>query len=297
MMDPYRPPDQGDESPRAPFTPVRAMAWMAGSFLLMVLFAVVYFYFNEQAASDLVGLGIVSAASFLLMSAFLIGRYPGGLRLAEPLGVRSSHPLAVFLGLLVGLSAKVPAEQISHYIDAVWPRSEEEVARIAAMFEGHSALHRLALFFVIALLVPIAEEIFFRGAVYGALRRSKTSEYQAALVTALGFTLCHADVRQLVPILFVALLLGALRTFSGSLLPGLAAHVGFNGAAILGATYELLPEVHELSLEVRVAATGALGLLLYLLITMVGKHPRAQAARREEARSISDETAPDAQVS
>lgn len=286
MMDPSRRPESQDSLP-PPFTPARALAWMLGSFLTMVVGAVVYLGMDPDAGTDLVGLGIVSAASFLLMSALLISRYPGGERLSEPLGVRGSHPLAVGVGLLIGLSAKIPAEQLNHWIERFAPRSPEENERFAEMFRAETSLHAAVLFFVIAVLVPVAEEIFFRGAVYGALRRSKTAELRAAFVTALGFAFCHADLRQLFPILLMAFLLGALRTLSGSLLPGIAAHIGFNGLAIAVATYEILPEVSELSRGVRFGSAGALVGLLLMLVFVIGKHPRARAARELETAQVS----------
>lgn len=286
MTDPSRRPESEDSWP-LPFTPARALLWMLGAFLTMVFGAVLYLGMAPDAGTDLVGLGIVSAASFLLMSALLISRYPGGERLSEPLGARRSHPGAVVLGLLVGLSAKIPAEQLNLALERLSPRTPEENERLAQMFQAESALHGAALFLVIAVLVPVSEEIFFRGAIYGALRRSQTPEFAAALVTALGFAFCHADVRQLLPILLMAFLLGALRTLSGSLLPGIAAHIGFNGLAILGATYELLPEVSEVSGQVKLGSTGLLVGLVFFLVLVVGRHPRARAAREVEAVPVS----------
>lgn len=261
---------------------------MLGSFLMMVLGALIYLGMDPDGGSDLVGLGIVSAAAFLLTSALLISRYPGGTRLSEPLGARASHPLAAMIGLLIGLSAKIPAEQLNYWIERVLPRTPEENARFAELFRAQSSLHAAALFFVIAVLVPISEEIFFRGAVYGALRRSKTPEFSAALVTALGFTFCHADVRQLLPILLMAFLLGALRTFSGSLWPGIFAHIAFNGLAIIGATYEILPELQDLSWGVRMISTLVLVALILALRFLIGNHPRARASRQIEMLEVPD---------
>ncbi len=262
--------------------------WMLSAFLTMVFGALIYFGFDPEASRDLVGLGIVSAASFLFMSALLIGRYPGGARLSEPLGIRTTHPMALVVGLLIGLCAKVPAEQLNLWIERAVPRTAEEDARLLEMFHAESSLHAAALFLVIAVLVPISEEVFFRGAVYGALRRSRTQERSAALVTALGFTFCHADIRQLLPILFVAALLGALRTLSGSLLPSIAAHVGFNAVAILGATYGLLPDVEGISPPLRWAASAGLILLVLVLVFLVGRHPRALASREVESLDASE---------
>jgi membrane protease YdiL (CAAX protease family) len=163
MTAPFRRPESEGVPASLPFTLARAFVWMIGSFFVMVLGAVIYLAIDPDAGSDLVGLGIVSAASFLLMSAFLISRYPGGAHLSEPLGARASHPLAILIGLLMGLAAKIPAEQLNSFIERLAPRSAEETARFAELFRAESSLHAAALLVVIAVLVPISEEIFFRG--------------------------------------------------------------------------------------------------------------------------------------
>jgi membrane protease YdiL (CAAX protease family) len=264
------------------FTPARALAWMFGAFLFMILLVVFYVSLNPEAQGDLVTMGVVSVIAFLLMTVHLIGKYPAGPQLAHALGVRPTHPAALLLGLGIGLCAKVPAEQLNYWIETWAPRSEEENLALEAMFQAKSSLHAGALLLVIAGMVPIAEEIFFRGAIYGALRRSKTQEVRALLVTAGGFAVCHGDLRQLVPLFVVALMLGALRTYTGSLLPGILAHVGFNAVAVLTVTFGLAPQFEALGPSFRVAVTLALMFLLAVLVRVVGRDPRALTSRAEE---------------
>lgn len=264
------------------FTAVRAFLWMLGSFFLMIFFALIYLAINPEAQRDLVGLGIVSAASFTLMSAHLLARYPAGPKAAHGLGFRPTHAAAPLLGLLLGITAKVPAEQVRAWIDRVFPLSPEEAAAMAELFQAETAVHKASLLIVAAVIVPIAEEVFFRGAVYGALRRSRVSEAMAVAVTAAGFTLVHSDPHQMLPLLMVAFLLGYLRSRSGSLLPSIFAHAGFNGAAILGVTYGLIPDLEQLSVTQRVMVTGAHLVLLLLFLTLVAKNPRASSSRSDE---------------
>jgi hypothetical protein len=58
--------------------------------------------------------------------------------------------------------------------------------------------------------------------------------------------------------------------------------MGFNGVAILSATYQLLPALDELSVQFRLGATAALLGLVYYLVLQVGRHPLAQEARALE---------------
>src|SRR5690606_37608985 len=205
----------------------------------------------------------VSTASFVLMAANLLGRYPGGPSALHSLGIRSNVRGSFIWGLLLGVTATVPAEQVRSWVDVFFPLTAEEHAAYARLFQAESSLHAATMLFVVALMVPLAEEVFFRGAVYGALRRSRVEETSAVAVTAVGFTLCHADLRQMPALILVALLLGVLRSRSGSLVPAIGAHMGFNGAAIVGVTYERLPELDALSITERLAVTVVHVLALY----------------------------------
>jgi membrane protease YdiL (CAAX protease family) len=111
------------------------------------------------------------------------------------------------------------------------------------------SLLRLHLTFTLAacLFSPIGEELFFRGYLQRYLERS-TSRERAARLQALLFAavhLCHhgilvgaagvtvmplSAVLWMLQMYIVALVLAALRSASGSLLPAIFAHAGFNAA-------------------------------------------------------------------
>lgn len=264
------------------FSPTRALVWMMGSFFVMMFFAVLYLLAKPEATKDLVGLGIVSTGSFVLMAAYLLSRYPGGDNALTSLGVRPTHPGAFLWGLFLGVTAKVPAEQVSAWVEALFPLTPERKAEYEQLFSAQSDLHAASMLLVVAVMVPVAEEVFFRGAVYGALRRSRVNELTGVVVTAIGFTLCHGDLRQMLPLLLVAMLLGALRSRSGSLLPAIFAHAGFNAMAIVGVTYEVIPELEMLSVAERLAVTAAHLVALYWFFKIVGRDPRSIASRADE---------------
>jgi len=99
----------------------------------------------------------------------------------------------------------------------------------------------------------------------------------ALLVTSLGFTLSHFDLRSWLPILLVALVLGMLRLYSGSLLCGLFAHVGFNSfSLLLAASGSAQSPLWE---DPRVTGGATLAVLLLLpLFVFVSLHS-GEAAR------------------
>lgn len=273
--------DPSARSEHPDFTVLHAFIWMLGAFLLTLGCVLLMVSGDSDRAQDLVTLGAVSSTAFLGVTGFLLSKYPGGSRLSTAVGARATQPLLVFIGFLLGLVAQVPADRIRQLVDAAFPVPEAEAAARASLLQAHSPSHAVALFIVAALLVPVAEETFFRGAVFGALRRSGRSATLAALVTSLGFTLSH-DVRYWLPIAFIAALLGLLRAASGSLLPGLALHIGFNGLTMLASVADWGDRVAgEVSLRVELAA-WALVSFLALGAAALARSRAATGARRAE---------------
>ncbi|MBI1953654.1 MAG: CPBP family intramembrane metalloprotease [Candidatus Omnitrophica bacterium] len=78
---------------------------------------------------------------------------------------------------------------------------------------------------------PAAEEIFFRGLVYGWLR-SRLSIGRALLLTAVLFGALHADPVAFLPITGLGLLFGWLYEKTGSLMAPLAVHILHNAGML-----------------------------------------------------------------
>lgn len=85
----------------------------------------------------------------------------------------------------------------------------------------------------IVLAGPLAEELLFRGAVEGELLRRCRRPGTAVALSALVFGLVHVNPAQAAYAFGIGLLLGWLRWRTGSLVPGLAAHVLNNASAAL----------------------------------------------------------------
>lgn len=88
---------------------------------------------------------------------------------------------------------------------------------------------------LIALLAPLAEEMFFRGWLWEALRRRGRGEAATMVLTALPWLLLHGlDSPGRIPFLIpAAVLLSLARRMGGSVRASLAAHVMNNGSVVL----------------------------------------------------------------
>jgi len=85
---------------------------------------------------------------------------------------------------------------------------------------------RVGLVLVLAVVLPIVTELFFRGALYGRLRRDRTEGY-AVFATTAFFVLATFDPRSMASALGLGAALGWLRARTGSTIPAVCAHVAF----------------------------------------------------------------------
>jgi CAAX protease family protein len=118
----------------------------------------------------------------------------------------------------------------------------------------------------VCVIAPIAEEVFFRGFLFGALRRwirigpGEFGTWVAAAITGVLFGLVHsgsASPQYLVPLGFLGFVLCVLRWRTGSLYPCIALHC-INNSVALG--------VNQLSWN----AGAILGLIVGALVVVAG---------------------------
>lgn len=96
---------------------------------------------------------------------------------------------------------------------------------------GHEWITLWAALAVLGLIVPLGEELMFRGLGFAALQR------WAVPGSAIGFAVAHGLVSLLLPVLLAGIVLALLRSRTGSLWPGYAAHSSIN---LLGIVLALL---------------------------------------------------------
>lgn len=87
-------------------------------------------------------------------------------------------------------------------------------------------------FFAVAILAPVAEEIFFRGFLYGGLRR-RIGVIGAMIASTIFFTALHFSIDVFIPLFFLGLFLAWLYEKTGSLYPGIILHASNNAVALI----------------------------------------------------------------
>jgi membrane protease YdiL (CAAX protease family)/uncharacterized RDD family membrane protein YckC len=188
---------------------------------------------------DLSSTGALLVAQFLLEATLIvtaIGVASGATKAESSvredlplLGVRRFRPSAfgwMALGMVSYYTAAVA------YALLVTEPEQKDVARDLGLNAGFLAAVPVVLLIVV--VVPIAEEIFFRGMLFGGLRR-RLSRLPAAAISALVFGGLHATtgVTAVPPLIIFGFILALLYERTGSLVPGMIAHGLNNGLALL----------------------------------------------------------------
>lgn len=215
-----------------PVTYTLAFGWTIGAaFVLMALHSASV-AFRPGAATDIVNLGAIEALVFVGGVFVLLELHARDLTVRQALGLRPTHPALSALGLALGVALHYPAESVDALVQRVLPTPVEELAARAALLHPATPGMFVVVVLVVACVAPFVEEIFFRGALYGGLRRSN-GLFGASFVTAACFVVGHLDYRMWPALVVVAAALTYLRAASGSLFPSLAAHVAFNAFSVL----------------------------------------------------------------
>jgi uncharacterized protein len=129
----------------------------------------------------------------------------------------------------------------------------------------------------VCVLAPMAEEFFFRGFVFGALRnmRIKVGErdigtWVAAVITGILFGLAHtgsANAQFLIPLGFLGFVLCLVRWRTGSLYPCMALH-SLNNSLALG-----VDQLHWSAGEILALMIGSIAVIAAITVPIAGRAP------------------------
>lgn len=142
-----------------------------------------------------------------------------------PLSVAAESAAVALIGAIVGRArAEAMAEQ-EHLTDVLTGILQQPLTTTQIVW----------IVVLVCVLVPIGEEMFFRGFVYGTLRRWGVAA--GAVLSALFFAVVHQQVVHFLPIALLGVILAVIYERTGSLLPAMVVHAANNLVAVLGALY------------------------------------------------------------
>jgi membrane protease YdiL (CAAX protease family) len=151
---------------------------------------------------------------------------PLGWAALPALGFREVGWRPIVFGMIGTLVVSIVMSQIGPE-----PEGVKEALKV-----GRDPARLLASLAVIAALAPLAEELVFRGLLYGWLENRWNSGV-AWTVSSLAFAAAHYEPAHILLVLPLGLMFGWLRRRTDSLVPSLFAHVANNAFAVIAAAY------------------------------------------------------------
>lgn len=156
--------------------------------------------------------------------ALLAAVAPLGRAAIPALGLRSIGWRPVVLGVLGTLVLSFAVSQLGLQLQGV--------KQVTDTVSQPSQLAKILV--ILAILAPLAEELVFRGLLYGWLAR-RWGTGVAFIASSLAFAAAHVELAHVLLVLPLGLWFGWLRRRTDSLLPSLLAHMINNGVAVLAA--------------------------------------------------------------
>ena len=197
----------------------------------MLLFAAILAALTSVSLPWLAGRGLLLAMTALYAAsllAVLIALLPMGRMALPALALRGAGWKPVVLGSLGTVALSVAVSEIGPEL--------EGMKQIAELVRTPEAV--VASVLVLGGLAPLAEELAFRGLLYGWIE-GRWGVRPAFTVSAIAFAAAHFDptFAYMVAVLPLALLFSWLRWRTNSLLPSLVAHIVNNTFAVLSAAW------------------------------------------------------------
>ncbi len=248
-----------------PLSPGLALGWAL--LLTFALFAV------NVAIGGLLGptnlaLVVAGPVELLLMwpASQLIARLYGSGRQSRDFAWAPVPPLELLIAASLGVLVHLPIGYVGALVERRFPTPTKQLQLELAMLTPSSPAMAIGMFLSAAVIVAFVEELFFRGALFGALRRGSSGAV-SIVTTSVAFALAHPKPRDWAALFVIALALGEVRRQSGSIWPGVALHAAFNATTLLFVfitrPVEVTPQAGSWQLACIGTALTLSGLVLY----------------------------------
>jgi membrane protease YdiL (CAAX protease family) len=153
-----------------------------------------------------------------------------GLNVRETLSLRSVNP-AAWLAVLIAIPpAHILGYACFRLANTIVPAPQQLLEQFSREFMP-AGLPAWQLYFFVAVLPAICEEIGFRGLLLHGLRR-RLQPHALVLVVGLIFGLFHVSLFRIAPTAFMGVVLTAIAVMTGSIFPGIVLHMGNNAFAV-----------------------------------------------------------------
>ncbi len=284
---PSQPPPPKEADTSRPMSFFGAALWVTLATLAFMWLAALLVSIREATMTDHVVLVVAQGCAYLLVLFGILRVHAPEQSIREVVGLRATHPGFYPLSFVLGAASAVPATWLLMRIEQRFPSDAARAHEFSELFYEASMGRRVAMAVAIVVVGPIVEELLFRGAIFGPLARRQRAGAVVAM-TAVYFAFVHPEPRSMPPIFLVGLLLGFMRAASGSLVPAILLHAGFNFVPFIELFGAPEParngEDEAIPAAVLFAGTAVTAVALAASVLLANKSSVAQAARQREER-------------
>jgi membrane protease YdiL (CAAX protease family) len=220
-----------DEATARPMTPLLAAMWSFALYALAQVCIDATEYVRPGAATDLVNRCACSLLATSLVVFAMVRVHAREASLRRTLGVLAPEPAHVFLALAAGAGLFPLKVFVDARILAWKPYGPEETAVLDKLMDVPTMHARVVLVVTYMVLLPIANELFFRGILFGELRRA--AGVTVAIISTALFSMSFQDERGWPTAALLGLMLGVLRERTGTVVTAILAHLAFWSVAAI----------------------------------------------------------------
>lgn len=211
---------------RRPLSFLGAAAWTIGVVLLLDVAVSVTEALRPGAITDLVSVTACHVLSYSIVVFAMLRVYAPETPVRRVVALRTTPPLWTVLAGAIGAGVYPALNVVDMLVARRYPQSKDDIERFGRLMTASTLGRRVFLATSLLVLMPVAEEVFFRGVLFGGLERQRKGA-TVIFATALYFAVARADVPSFASVLALGLVLGWLRSRSGSIVPPIVAQAAF----------------------------------------------------------------------
>jgi membrane protease YdiL (CAAX protease family) len=162
------------------------------------------------------------------------------LRVHEPessirrlLALRRPPLVMIPLAALVGAGLAPGAMWLNDVFAKRFPEPQADVDSYERIFAMPTMGKKIALVVALVVVMPVCDELFFRGALFTPLKRGRRAETVILATAAYETLLFGATAREIASFMAIALVLSWIRAASGSVIPSMTARIAFFAAEVV----------------------------------------------------------------
>ena len=268
---------------RRPISFVTAAVWVISAVLVLDVTVAITESVRPGALEDLVSLTGCHLLSYSLMVFLMLRLYEPEADVLQVLAVRRAPLLAFPLAAAIGAGLYPILSVVDDIAARRFPPTAEEQELIGKLMSASTVSKRVALVMALVIVMPTAEEFFFRGVLFGGLRRARPALH-AILASAVYFAAVRGGGRAFGSMIALGLALAWLRSRAGSVLVSLTAHVAFFAVPVLPLLAGADPMADDqYSHSLVLGGIGLAALAAGMMTWLAGRDTKMITARAEDA--------------